>query len=614
LRIWNSVPSRLPAVVRIAYGPGMALGILALAAAAVAGVEELAVAGLGLTVAIESAAVYAGPRLPETLAKAGFRPRTRALQRSLVAAVAVGVAADGRPAPLILYGLVATATHIAAIGCNTLIGWVLARAPAFGVRNVGADLDLRRRFERAKANRPAVPYVFLAVEWLVLTGLAVTMDGPAASRIAVAAAGLAAIGSASALAALWAYRLIRGGGIGDYDRRLLHDLHELDPEVIVYMSAGAGQSGYILNQWLPALAAMSRRGMILVREESNLAPIGSTALPVVYAPAIRDVERFVLPGAKVAIYMANSGRNVHLLREPAIKHVFINHGDSDKATSANPVSRVYDEVWVAGQTAIDRYGAAGVKIPSERFAVIGRPQVDGLPVGPRKDREPTRVLYAPTWEGLFEEVNYSSLEVAGAQMIGAVLRERPDVAVIFKPHPATGSWRREMRAAQRRVERLLRQSPDRERHIVVTAESALSLNDCLAMSDVLISDISSVVTDFLHTERPIIVSNPLGLEWDAFRQMFPTQRASYVIGPDFGALVAILGVALGEDPLARARRKMKRQVLGDLPDGPLRAFDRNVDRICDVAARDAEALRNTFMLSPADVARAKAGRPRSSSP
>ena len=231
--------------------------------------------------------------------------------------------------------------------------------------------------------------------------------------------------------------------------------------------------------------------MILVREQSNLAPIGKTTLPVIYAPATRDVERFVLPTVKLAIYVANSGRNVHLLREPAIKHVFLNHGDSDKATSANPVSRVYDEVWVAGEAAIDRYAAAGVKIPRERFAAIGRPQVDGLPVGPRKDRDVPRVLYAPTWEGIYEEVNYSSLEVAGATIVASILRERPDIAVIFKPHPATGAWRREMSAARRRVERLLRQSRGRARHIVVGPDEELSLNDCFGMSDVLISDVSS---------------------------------------------------------------------------------------------------------------------------
>jgi hypothetical protein len=91
--------------------------------------------------------------------------------------------------------------------------------------------------------------------------------------------------------------------------------------------------------------------------------------------------------------------------------------------------------------------------------------------------------------------------------------------------------------------------------------------------------------------------------------MFPTQRASYVVGPEFAALLAILDIALGEDPFARERRKMKRHVLGDLPDGPLRAFDSNVDRICEVAARDAEAIRNSFMFSAGDVASRAGGRP-----
>jgi hypothetical protein len=54
---------------------------------------------------------------------------------------------------------------------------------------------------------------------------------------------------------------------------------------------------------------------------------------------------------------------------------------------------------------------------------------------------------------------------------------------------------------------------------------------------------------------------------------------------------------------------MKGHVLGDLPEGPLRAFDENVDRICEVAARDAEAVRNSFMFSAADVASRRGKRP-----
>jgi CDP-glycerol glycerophosphotransferase (TagB/SpsB family) len=127
----------------------------------------------------------------------------------------------------------------------------------------------------------------------------------------------------------------------------------------------------------------------------------------------------------------------------------------------------------------------------------------------------------------------------------------------------------------------------------------MTLQDCFELADVLVSDISSVVTDFLYTERPIITTNPIGLREEDFRTMFPTQSASYVLGPDFTQVGELVDRALGEDPLADARRRTKRYVLGDLPDGPIHAFDENVERICEHARSDAERIRNTFMLPPA---------------
>ena len=49
-------------------------------------------------------------------------------------------------------------------------------------------------------------------------------------------------------------------------------------------------------------------------------------------PALRKVSR---PG-EYALYPANAGKNIHLLRLPGIRHVFIGHGDSDKVASINP--------------------------------------------------------------------------------------------------------------------------------------------------------------------------------------------------------------------------------------------------------------------------------------
>ena len=69
--------------------------------------------------------------------------------------------------------------------------------------------------------------------------------------------------------------------------------------------------------------------------------------------------------------------------------------------------------------------------------------------------------------------------------------------------------------------------------------------------------------------------------------------------------------ALGEDPLADARRRTKRYALGDLPNGPMHAFNENVERICEHAGSDAERIRNTFMFSPAEIT-AQRGTERSS--
>jgi CDP-glycerol glycerophosphotransferase (TagB/SpsB family) len=96
---------------------------------------------------------------------------------------------------------------------------------------------------------------------------------------------------------------------------------------------------------------------------------------------------------------------------------------------------------------------------------------------------------------------------------------------------------------------------------------------------VLISDISSVATDFLYTERPVLTCNPQGMAQAHFVAEFPTQASSYLIGPNLEGLEQALELAFGEDPLAVARLAMKKHVLGDTPDGPQAAFEAHVARV-----------------------------------
>ncbi|MFZ0529090.1 MAG: CDP-glycerol glycerophosphotransferase family protein, partial [Propionicimonas sp.] len=475
--------------------------------------------------------------------------------------------------------------------------WLGSRQPGLAYRTNGepqpaASVAFARVYRGSSWQHPAVVGLELLVGlWLVLAHLGKWPLWLNVAVVALLALGLAIVG----------LRYVRGvralgsdASVARIQREVTDELDAIAPEAVVYMSADAGQSLYILNQWVPAIEALHQKSFIMVREASHLQPIAPTPVPVVYAPKTRHVEELIRPTTRVAYYLANAGKNVHLLREASIRHVFLNHGDSDKSTSANPVSRVYDGVWVAGQAAIDRYEAAGIHMPASQYAIIGRPQVEQLQVGPISGEHRTTILYAPTFEGYYEESNYSSLERMGPAMIGRILAEHPDVRIIFKPHPASGVQRPGMAAARVEIVEML--AAANAGHLYVGPEASMTLYDCFDAADALISDISSVVTDFLYTERPLITSNPRELDLDTFAKTFPTQRASYILDHDLATLSEILVDALDGDSLRADRLTMKKYVLGDLPSGPLAAFVAEGDRITAEAIAHAASIENEFRV------------------
>ena len=475
--------------------------------------------------------------------------------------------------------------------------WLGSRQPALTYRTDGQP-QTPASVAFAKAYRASAwpPAVIVAIEALLglWAALAAIRDWPLWLNSTIAGAMMVLLAVLSVRYAAQMRRLGSEKSIASILRMVTDELDAIAPEAVVYMSADAGQSLYILNQWVPPIEALHQNAFIIAREASHLSPIAPTPIPVVYAPKTRDVEELIRPTTRVAYYLANAGKNVHLLREASIRHVFLNHGDSDKSTSANPVSRVYDRVWVAGRAAIDRYEAAGIHMPASQYAIIGRPQVEQLKVGPITGEHRTTILYAPTFEGYYEESNYSSLERMGPDMIRHILAALPDVRIIFKPHPASGVQRPGMVAARVEIVEML--AAGNASHLYVGPEAALTLHECFDSADVLISDISSVVTDFLYTERPLITSNPRELDKATYRNTFPTQGASYILERDLHNLDAILADALGADSLREDRLAMKRYVLGDLPAGPLAAFVAEGDRITAEAAAHAASIRNEFRV------------------
>jgi hypothetical protein len=420
--------------------------------------------------------------------------------------------------------------------------------------------------------------------------------------------------------------------------------------------------------------------VIIMRERALVPLLGRTGLPVVCVDGSADLMNFTLPSVRVALYPANTGKNIHMLRSRSVAHVFVGHGDSDKAASSNPYAKVYDEVWVAGTAGRDRYLRAGVGVRDEDIVEVGRPQLASLAQVSEGRADPLRtVLYAPTWEGWdAADPTQTSLILMGPRIVRALLDHAP-LRVLYKPHPLTGT--RDPRAARAhekiaaliadanqargsahgssgpvgatssagaaaaaelaRIEAQLLKlagsgqaargwsgpiwpdyavlsrdgQPDPQaeeewrrleaawhsvywsseggpRHRVITGPRP-AVYECFNQSDLLISDISSVVSDFIATGKPYMVANPSGLADDDFRVKFPSAAAAYLIGPDCAELADISALAAGDgnDPLAEDRRKLKRYLLGpDSPDAQTRFNDaaaRLAERASDPVASQA---------------------------
>lgn len=565
-------PSRLPGArwladrfLLVVAVPHLALLVALLTGSVLASVVCWAVAAL-----LDWAATRSDGPVSRIVDTAGASPVLRGALRSLM--VAGALAGTSAVAGYVVAVLV---IQLAWIGVVAFATGFSRNAPPLrylpGAEEQPEPLAGYARFYRGATG---TPLGFVLAEAVAMVGaVLLSYQQPMSGWFLLAGGALLALAIAGT--AVLGFRRLLGRAATDAES-LIAALAVLDPRYLTHISLGAGQSRYIANQWLPVLDATGINGVLAVREASQLLPLRPTRVPVVYAPSPRQVEQLTLPGMAVAFYLAYGEKNAHLLRNPALTHVMLLHGDSDKATSANAQVRGFDEIWVAGQAAIDRYRAAGITLPADRFVVIGRPQVEPLLASlPREPGDRPVVLYAPTFEGYYEETAHSSLDVMGPAMVRRLLAAFPQLQIWFKPHPASGVLRPAMLVAISEIEQLLTGGD----HVLVDHHPELTLTDCLARADVLLSDVSSVISDFLATRRPVVVTNPEGLPPQEYRARYPSQRASYLVGPDLTGFDEAIADALGDDPLRPEREALVGYLLGDLPDGPQAAFDAALVRL-----------------------------------
>ncbi|HEX8488898.1 MAG TPA: CDP-glycerol glycerophosphotransferase family protein [Propionibacteriaceae bacterium] len=266
---------------------------------------------------------------------------------------------------------------------------------------------------------------------------------------------------------------------------------------------------YQFEQWRRPLEQLAERTPVFVivdRPDTGDLILSTSSLPVTFARSSAQLEELVAErDVRVVLYCNQVEPNFRMLRFAAPVHVQIGHGESDKASSVSNQHKAYDLVFVAGEVASRRLGDAlrGFD-PDSRTVSIGRPQLDhrypGAPDWPRDSGR--RILYAPTWEGDRPTIAYGSLASHGVPLVQALLAE-PDVRVIYRPHPRTGTASPAAAAADRRIRSLLG-SPG-GRHLVDRGDYGWQWD----FADVCITDISAVAYDWLATGKPLVVTEPV---------------------------------------------------------------------------------------------------------
>ncbi|MTB87698.1 CDP-glycerol glycerophosphotransferase family protein [Aeromicrobium senzhongii] len=349
-------------------------------------------------------------------------------------------------------------------------------------------------------------------------------------------------------------------------------IDEYQPEVVVHLS-GPDTAAYQINTWIEALESLDQRVFVILRDHPLFEKMAPSTLPTLSLPAPSELLMLDFSSARVALYPSNTGNNIHLLRLPTMMSAFIGHGDSDKSASNNPFSRVYDELWVAGEAGADRYRRSGINIPEAQFRFVGRPQVHAIEPTPRiGDTEIPTVLYAPTWEGVNQLQEYSSLRAIGVKLIDALLADG-SVRVVYKPHPFTGQRDAKYRAAHASIARRLNEAKLRTGidHRVV---SSGSLTEWMNQSTALVSDISSVLSDWLAGEKPYAVFNHTGLSTKQFREQFPSSAAATILDREARGVDELIDVVTGRGPdqLAEYRSKLATYLLGPPEQRTLEAF------------------------------------------
>jgi len=143
----------------------------------------------------------------------------------------------------------------------------------------------------------------------------------------------------------------------------------------------------------------------------------------------------------IVYYLFNAQSNCRIVSNRKLTHIFVTHGESNKASSIKPIIRIYDYVIMSGDIGCERYLKNKIFFPEDivrnRLIMMGNTFTGQCQYNHNSDCK--TMLYAPTWEGGVPEENYSSIGYKDVfyKLVGYAL-DAGYQSIVIKIHPNLG--------------------------------------------------------------------------------------------------------------------------------------------------------------------------------
>ena len=197
--------------------------------------------------------------------------------------------------------------------------------------------------------------------------------------------------------------------------------------------------------------------------------------------------------------------NVLRTNKDKCKSIFIGHGTGDKKYGGSfNTLETYDYHFISGNKHLQKIKDVGIKIPEHKLIKIGYPKFDDYVNGNVNKKEYSNylgiedmsrknILYAPTWK-----YGDGTLETYGKKFCREISKE---FNLIIRPH---------FRDRKHILNMKLWAKRNRLKHIYFSNPANIiksnTINDFF-ISDLMISDTSSIIYEYLITKKPIIIAN-----------------------------------------------------------------------------------------------------------